>query len=166
MIPTKEQERKALEQIKKILAGLGDEPRNSYVLMAFRGCVEDAEENIENDFGLSWKDRAEKARKEAEDYKEQASRLAEELEKKDAELAKLQRKTFDAAEIQAIADILKREQNAQTETARVKAEDIVAYAEKPESPEFIQAVEQNRRAARRADMARELINHINDKFYS
>lgn len=47
---TKEQERKALEQIRKIVEGLGE---GSYIGMAFEGCFDDAEENIENDFGLS-----------------------------------------------------------------------------------------------------------------
>lgn len=57
---TKEQERKALELIKKIVAGLGE---GSYVATALDGMFEDAEENIENDFALSWKDRAQTAEK-------------------------------------------------------------------------------------------------------
>lgn len=56
---TKEQERKALEQIKKIVAGLGND---SYIAMAFEGCFEIAEENIENDFGCSMKQRYESER--------------------------------------------------------------------------------------------------------
>lgn len=44
---TKEQERKALEQIKKIVDSLG---ADSYIATAFDGCFEDARENIENDF--------------------------------------------------------------------------------------------------------------------
>lgn len=57
---TKEQERKALEQIKKIVDGLGE---GSYIGMAFEGCFEVARENIENDFGCSMKQRAESAEK-------------------------------------------------------------------------------------------------------
>lgn len=49
---TKEQERKALEQIRRIVAELGDD---SYVGMAFEGCFEIAESNIECDFGCSLK---------------------------------------------------------------------------------------------------------------
>lgn len=55
---TKEQERKALEQIRKIVAELGE---GSYIATALDGMFEDAEENIENDFALSWKDRAQTA---------------------------------------------------------------------------------------------------------
>lgn len=58
---TKEQERKALDQIRKIVEGLGE---NSYIGMAFEGCFEDAEENIENDWGCSmngrWQDAEQK----------------------------------------------------------------------------------------------------------
>lgn len=57
---TKEQERKALEQIKKIVAELGED---SYIGTAFEGCFEVAEENIENDFACSMKQRAESAEK-------------------------------------------------------------------------------------------------------
>ena len=47
---TKEQERKALAQIRKIVEGLGE---NSYIGTAFEGCFEIAESNIENDFACS-----------------------------------------------------------------------------------------------------------------
>lgn len=59
---TKEQERKALEQIKKIVESLGE---NSYVATAFEGCFEVAADNIENDFACSMKQRAESAEKKA-----------------------------------------------------------------------------------------------------
>lgn len=55
---TKEQERKALEQIKKIVASLGED---SYIATAFEGCFEIAAENIENDFACSMKQRKEAA---------------------------------------------------------------------------------------------------------
>lgn len=52
---TKQQEREALERIKNILADAG---ADSYIGMAFAGCVEDAESNIENDWALSMAGRA------------------------------------------------------------------------------------------------------------
>lgn len=48
---SKAEERKALEQIKKIVEGLGGS--GSYIGMALEGCFEIAESNIENDFGCS-----------------------------------------------------------------------------------------------------------------
>ena len=58
---TKEQELKALEQIKKIVAELGED---SYVATAFEGCFVVAENNILNDWACSMKDRAETAERE------------------------------------------------------------------------------------------------------
>lgn len=49
---TKEQERKALARIRKIVAELGED---SYIATAFDGAWEIAEENIENDFANSTK---------------------------------------------------------------------------------------------------------------
>ena len=51
---TKDQEREALEKIKAILDTLGPD---SYVGTAFEGCLEIAEENIENDWACSMKGR-------------------------------------------------------------------------------------------------------------
>ena len=81
---TKDQERKALEQIKKLLASLGDD---SYIVKAMDGMIADAEENIENDFYMSWKDRAEKAQKEFEKANDRIIELSKmyNKEKDDAE---------------------------------------------------------------------------------
>ena len=51
---TKAEERKALDQIRNIVAGLGED---SYVGTAFEGVFEIAEENIDNDFACSLKER-------------------------------------------------------------------------------------------------------------
>lgn len=75
MTTTKAQERKALEQIRKIVEGLGE---NSYIGTAFEGCFEIAEENIENDFGLSMKGRCEEAEKKIKQYKVVRDELVEE----------------------------------------------------------------------------------------
>ena len=77
MIATKEQERKALEQIRKIVEGLGE---NSYVGTALEGMLEDAEENIENDFALSWKSRAELATEKYEKAKADLEKLHDKME--------------------------------------------------------------------------------------
>lgn len=57
---TKEQERKAIEQIRKIVEGLGE---NSYVGTAMEGVMEVAEQNIECDAAFSLKREAEIAEK-------------------------------------------------------------------------------------------------------
>lgn len=61
---SKEEERKALEQIKKIVSALGPD---SYIATAFEGCFDIAESNIDNDFACSmkqWADRLEGQNKE------------------------------------------------------------------------------------------------------
>lgn len=60
---TKQDEMNALKEIRKIIASLGE---NSYIGIAFEGCLEDADQNIANDFACSWKQRAEAREEEAE----------------------------------------------------------------------------------------------------
>lgn len=62
---TKEQELKALEKIKKIVEELGED---SYIGMALDGCFEIAEDNINNDFACSMKQRWQSAEKETEKF--------------------------------------------------------------------------------------------------
>ena len=59
---TKEQERKALAEIIKIVKGLGED---SYIGTAFEGCFDIAAENIANDWACSMKQRADSAAKDA-----------------------------------------------------------------------------------------------------
>lgn len=66
---TKEQEIKALNKIKALVAELGED---SYIATAFEGCFEVAEDNIENDFACSMKQRAESAAKEREEWHQKA----------------------------------------------------------------------------------------------
>lgn len=74
---TKEQERKALEQIKKIIESLGE---NSYIATAFEGCFEVAAENIENDFACSLKHKAEAAEQKAEKLEAETARYKKQIE--------------------------------------------------------------------------------------
>ena len=84
---TKEQERKALEQIKNIIASLGP---NSYIAIAMDGMIEDAEENIKNDFALSMKDRWQTAEQACDLRRDEVFKLREEkkLIQKELDLAK------------------------------------------------------------------------------
>lgn len=91
---TKEQERKALAQIKKILAGLND--GDSYVVQAFDGCVEDAEQNIENDFWNSYRSRYEYRNAECERYEKEVADLKKEIKGLEAE-KKLNEEASDLA---------------------------------------------------------------------
>ena len=75
---TKQQERAALEKIRKIVAELGPD---SYIATAFAGCFEIAAENIENDFADSMKERYEQSREDAAHFKAAADSFSAELDK-------------------------------------------------------------------------------------
>ncbi len=75
---SKEQELKALGQIRKLVENLGED---SYIGFAFEGCFEMAEENIENDFACSWKQKAESAERNIEVIKDSEEDCRKLLEK-------------------------------------------------------------------------------------
>ncbi len=80
MIATKEQERKTLEKIKQMVAELGE---NSYLAAAFAGAFELAEQNIENDWGITTQeyiDRAIKADENENRAKKELAAVKAELE--------------------------------------------------------------------------------------
>jgi chromosome segregation ATPase len=87
---TKAEERKALEQIRKIIEGLGPD---SYIATAMDGMIEDAEENIQNDFAISMKDRCMTAEAKMTEVELECSRIAEERDMARKELA-LAKKTL------------------------------------------------------------------------
>ena len=131
---TKEQERKALEQIKKIVESLG---ADSYIGTAFEGCFEIAEENIENDFAISAKDRWEKAERDAEDFHRQAQYYSDEAMKQEAkaesakkaleELRETYRTDLEAhkkAEIEIWNNYRDKEEKLATATATLEAKEL------------------------------------------
>ncbi len=85
---TKQQEREALEKIRNIVADLG---QDSYIGAAFEGCFEIAEENIDNDFACSMKQRAEKAERDAQHFQDMANFSSSKLEKALGEIGRLKK---------------------------------------------------------------------------
>lgn len=139
MIPTKEQEIKALKQIKSILAGLGGDPNNSYLLMAFEGCVEDAEDNIENDFGNSWKNRAESAEKRIQELEEKVKATESGMECAQLKIEELECKTISPEDVRKIQAIISRDGQAQADIMAEQREIVLATCTNPESEEFKKA---------------------------
>lgn len=74
---TKDQERQAIEKIRKIVEGLGE---NSYVGFAMDGILELAEDNIREDTAYSMKERAEIAQKDARKAEKENKDLKAEIE--------------------------------------------------------------------------------------
>lgn len=73
---SKQQEREALQKIREIVSGLGDD---SYLAMAFDGCFEIAESNIDNDFACSLKQQVESAEKSYSESRKEISEWAAKL---------------------------------------------------------------------------------------
>ena len=116
---SKDTERAFLGEIKEILKGLGE---NSYCAMAFEGCVDDAEDNIENDFGNSMKARWEKAMEECKKaYKEFTS----ELDAQKKHVAELETEVQKAQQMEAQA----RKEAAEDKIALEKAKEKVLPAD-------------------------------------
>ena len=85
---TKENERKALEKIRKIVEELGE---NSYIATAFEGCFEIAEENIENDFACSMKQRREAAEFAEDELRAKVAKKDEQIRSLETKVEQLQK---------------------------------------------------------------------------
>ena len=154
---TKEQERKALAQIRKIVEGLGDD---SYIATAFEGCFEVAESNIENDWACSMKQRAETAEKKVKTLeldnrdlrdavkkaKEEASKKQTELENKLLDLGSRALTDDDLTDCRQLVDNEADEEELEMKAA---ASDIVTFAEDPNGKIFQEAVRAHRNAQSR-----------------
>lgn len=145
---TKQQEREALEKIKAIVATLG--PR-SYVGTALDGCLEDAEVNIENDFGDSMKARWQEAEKRVAQAVKETTAVKEELEQVRKHLQTAESavdfyrdKVLDSDDIADVFQLVGDKLAAIQEDIKTAAERIIEGAEEPESDAFKSAVKYHR----------------------
>lgn len=165
---TKEQERKAVEKIRKIIEELGE---GSYVGMALDGCLEDAESNIENDFADSMKSRWESsekkfaaAREEIEAQKtkmrllqETIDRLQREQEAAEEREEAIRKKALSPDDLDTLLALAVERITAIDLEVQNAAERIVESAGEPESAAFKNAVSDHRSAKRAADKYRALV---------
>lgn len=154
---TKDQERDALKKIRKIVETLGED---SYIVTAFDGCFEIAEENIENDFACSMKQRWEAAEKEAEHFRELAGRLTDELESTKKRLIEEEKKALSLSDLGTLKALLIVQETEAQKTVERSAEEIINFADDPSSENFKEAVKHHRAALRKIDKNSELIQRI------
>ena len=154
---TKEQERKALAKIRKIVEELGE---NSYIGTAFEGCFEIAEDNIDNDFVCSMKQRAEGAEKNVEIISDELMNIKADVSKLTTENEKLKAKILTTAEAEAIKAILSHSKLEAGDMAGRSAQRIVELADNPDSAEFRQAVQDNRQSKKRLTECDTLIQRL------
>ena len=152
-MPTKEQERKALAKIEKILEELGNNPDTSYVCRAFQGCVEDARENIDFDFANSQKDRADDLEKKLEQAKAERDATREAYDA-------LQARTIDDETRNGIWNFIRYEADQAKNDARRASADMLEACEDPESDEYKKALMKAQNSKRRAARLEKLLQGL------
>ena len=141
MTATKDQERKALEKIRKIVEDLG---KDSYIGMAFDGCFEIAAENIDNDFGCSMKQMWVSESKRVEILVEKNRELKRRCEELEAQISDYKKQSISTNDCQKIVNLIQEKMNEFDARSGEAAARIVEYAESPDSQEFKEAVRAHR----------------------
>ena len=177
---TKEQESKALEQIKKIVEDLGE---GSYLAAAFEGCFDVAEENIRCDFGCSMKQRAESAEKAAEDLRKELSimkaraealeilkkesdeRNAEKITARDARIRTLTHQSLSSDTRLKIVEHLSEDVKMDLAWLKEDADTMVHFSDCPKDIGFTEAVKHYKKTDRHKTECEKLISEITKTFY-
>ena len=162
---TKQHERDTLAVIRKMVEELGPQ---SYLATAFEGCFEDAESNIENDFGDSMKTRWLHADAQLNAAKGTIEELEAQKRSMQETIDSLQRER-DEAEARRVTETdlvhlirLAEEDLAEAEQRRdAAAQDIVTYAGDPACEEFRQAVAAHRNATSSVEAKKERLGRLN-----
>ena len=175
-IATKEQERQALQKIRKIINDLGE---GSYVGTAFEGCFEIAEENIDKDTAFSMRGQrdmlAEKCRElhiqldaARADYEESKAELElerNELQKRYDSLAwqlkELNSRTLSSNDMLYIASLLSTEIEKIDSVIENAAARIIEFADQPSQHEFASAVKEHRDAIRTKKGIQDIQSRLN-----
>lgn len=155
---TKQQERAALEKIRKIVAELGPD---SYIATAFAGCFEIAAENIENDFADSMKERYEQSREDAAHFKAAADSFSAELDKLRGEHASLKSRLLADDDLADISRLLSKTVADLGKEVSDAAARIVEVADQPESAAFRNAVKDHRAAKTDLSHWTEVLTRVN-----
>lgn len=163
-LATKQQERETLAAIKKMVEELGPQ---SYLATAFEGCFEDAERNIENDFGDSMKARwlhadaqlnaANGTIEELETHKRLMKETIDRLQQEKEEAEARQISVTDLAHLVRLAEKDLTEAEQRRDEA---AQKIVAYADAPTSEVFRQAVADHRNVQATVEAKKERLERL------
>lgn len=161
---TKAQEREALEKIKAIVATLG--PR-SYVGTALDGCLEDAEVNIENDFGDSMRarwmeaeNRVAQAAREAAAAKEELEQVRKHLQTAEDDANFYRDKVLDSDDLTDIAQMVENTISRLRDMVKVAEGTILEYAEHPETTTFVDAVKERKNLTKDIEYYRALARRV------
>lgn len=167
---TKAQEREALATIRKMVEELGPQP---YVGTAFEGCFQDAEDNIENDFGCSMKQKLESAEFDvtelagklaaAEERLKELGRLVDSLKDERGALErKLAEKALPEQLRQKLYVFVSDEEDRARGSMEIAAENMAIMASAPQDIAFTHAVESYRKAKERRDLCAEMASGLDE----
>lgn len=148
---TKEQERKALEQIRKIVDGLGPD---SYLATAFDGCFEIAEENIEN---AKLRDKIKALELDVRDLR---LAIKKEKENSSARETALQGKVLSDDDLCDCQQLVSDHISICRAELNDAAERIIDLADNPNSKDFLDAVRDHRNAKANVEYSNGLLERI------
>lgn len=155
---TKQQERDALEKIRKIVEQLGPD---SYVGTAFQGCFEIAAENIENDFACSMADKVQRAEADVVRLREANTLAATRIKELEDKLTESE-KDYQAAH--ETAHIIAEQKDA--EIAKLKARIQELLEDSKRGCEYLgEQATRAGEAQRRAEAAEAEVIHLKAKLY-
>lgn len=167
-IATKQQERDALAAIKKMVEELGPQ---SYLATAFEGCFEDAEANIENDFGDSYKRRCESLERKLDEADETIEQMKNDIKLLSSALEneraltkslyqRIEQETVSTTDLAHLAKLAEKDLAEAEQRRDEAAQKIVAYADNPTSEEFRQAVADHRNAQASVEAKKERLARL------
>ncbi len=160
MSATKEQERNALEKIKKIVSDLGE---ISYLKTAFDGCFEIAESNIDNDFGESLKDNLEFAEKKIEQLSYRVEQLQCENAALHKDLTTEKEHNVSKKSLEIAAEATRKVKGDYLEEVIKLKNTIVDNAETPDLPVFKEAVQRYKFLKNECEEYAKALSEIQDK---
>lgn len=164
VMATKQEERDTLETIRQMVEELGPQ---SYLSTAFDGCFEDAESNIENDFGDSMKLRWEYAEAQLKSAQERIASLETEKRLMQETIDRLQRqneeleaRTLQGTDLAHLTRLAEADLKASEERRDAAAAAIVEYADNPSGEQFQQAVTDHRNATASVEAKQERLERL------
>lgn len=155
---SKAQERKALEQIKAILSTLDPD---GWVNTAFEGVINDAEENIENDFALSMNGRWQTAEQNIAHLEEELKQAKDKAEAATMRADRYAKTLLSPKDMATISSVLQYHNQIKYEKDIAEQnETILKYAETPDCDEFKCAVNKRKLSQRLSGQLHELVGRI------
>lgn len=161
---TKQQERDTLAAIRRMVDELGPQ---SYLATAFEGAFEDAESNIENDFGDSMKARWEAAEKrvaqavkETAEAKEELAQVRRELQTAEDDVNFYRDKVLDSDDLTDLAQLVDSYISGLRDKVKAAEAAILEYAEHPETTTFVDAVRGRKNLAKAIEYYQALAQRI------